>query len=190
MAVLEVLAYPNEFLRKKAQPVTRFDEPLRTLVKDMEDTMAAEDGVGLAATQIGADLQLLLVHPYAFKGEEARDEPVLVVINPEIAWESPERITAEEGCLSFPDVFIQVTRPAKVRIRALDIEGRPFEVEGEGLGARALLHEVDHLNGVVMIDHVSFLSRQRALKKHQKNQADLAAAAKKKKADAKSALKV
>jgi peptide deformylase len=190
MAVLEILAYPNEFLRKKAQPVTRFDEPLRALVRDMEDTMAAEDGVGLAATQIGADLQLLLVHPYAFKGDEARDEPVLVVINPEIAWESPERITAEEGCLSFPDVFIQVARPTRVRIRALDVEGRPFELEGEGLSARALLHEIDHLNGVVMIDHVSFLQRQRALKKHQKNQADLAAIAKKKKADARSAPKV
>jgi peptide deformylase len=147
MAVLEILAYPNEFLRKKAQPVTRFDEPLRALVRDMEDTMAAEDGVGLAATQIGADLQLLLVHPYAFKGDEAR-------------------------------------------IRALDVEGRPFELEGEGLSARALLHEIDHLNGVVMIDHVSFLQRQRALKKHQKNQADLAAIAKKKKADARSAPKV
>lgn len=180
MAVLEVLAYPNEFLRKKAQPVARFDESLRALVRDMEDTMAAEDGLGLAATQVGVDLQLLLVHPLAFRGDDAQDEPVVVLINPEVVWESPERNTAEEGCLSFPDVFIPVSRPLKVRLRARHLDGGEFEIEGEGLGARALLHEVDHLHGVVMIDHVSFLQRQRALKKHQKNQADLAAAKKKK----------
>jgi peptide deformylase len=185
MAVLEVLAYPNESLRRPARPVTQFDAELGRLVADMEETMNAEDGVGLAATQVGVDLQLLLVHPYAFKGDAARDEPVVVVINPEIVWQSEETIIAEEGCLSFPDVFIHVERPAKVRLRALDLSGRPFEVEGEGLGARALLHEVDHLRGIVMIDHVSFLQRQRALKKHQKHQADLAAEAKRKAAKAK-----
>lgn len=114
------------------------------------------------------------MHPYAFKGDEARDEPVVVVINPEVVWQSDEKIVAEEGCLSFPDVFIHVARPAKVRLRALNLKAEAFEIEGEGLGARALLHEVDHLRGVVMIDHVSFLQRQRALKKHQKHQADLA----------------
>lgn len=183
MAVLEVLAYPNEFLRKKAARVEQFDEALRALVADMAETMAAEDGLGLAATQVGRDLQLFLIHPLAFRGDDARDEPAMVVINPEIAWESPERTVAEEGCLSFPDVFIQVSRPTRVRIEAMDLDGRPQVLEGDGLGARALLHEIDHLRGVVMIDHVSFLTRQRALKKHQKNQADLAAAkaAKKKK---------
>ena len=180
MAVLEVLAYPNEFLRKKAQPVVHFDETLRAIVRDMEETMAVEDGVGLAATQVGVDLQLLLVHPLAFKGDDAQDEPAMVLINPEVVWESPERNTAEEGCLSFPEVFIPVSRPLKVRLRARNLDGAVFELEGEGLGARALLHEIDHLQGVVMIDHVSFLQRQRALKKHQKNQADRAAAKKKK----------
>jgi peptide deformylase len=174
MAVLEVLPYPNESLRRQARPVTQFDADLARLVADMEETMNAEDGVGLAATQVGVDLQLLLVHPYAFKGDEARDEPVVVVINPEVVWQSDEKIVAEEGCLSFPDVFIHVARPAKVRLRALNLKAEAFEIEGEGLGARALLHEVDHLRGVVMIDHVSFLQRQRALKKHQKHQADLA----------------
>jgi len=184
MAVLEVLPYPNESLRRKARPVTEFDASLARLVADMEETMNAEDGVGLAATQVGVDLQLLLVHPYAFKGDEASDEPVVVVINPEIVWQSDETITAEEGCLSFPDVFIHVARPSKVRLRALNLKAEPFEIEGEGLGARALLHEVDHLRGVVMIDHVSFLQRQRALKKHQKHQADLAAEARRKAAKA------
>jgi peptide deformylase len=124
---------------------------------------------------VGVGLQVLLVHPVAFKGDEARDEPTQVFINPEVVFESAEKITAEEGCLSFPEVFIPVTRPAHVRIRAQDAEGRSFEVEGEGLGARALLHEIDHLRGVVMVDHVSFLQRQRALKKHDKVQAAEAA---------------
>lgn len=175
MAVLEVLKYPNEFLRRAASPVATFDDALRALVADMAETMAAEDGIGLAATQVGVGLQVLLVHPVAFKGDVARDEPTLVFINPEIVFESTDKITAEEGCLSFPEVFIPVTRPARVRIRALDAQGQPFEVEGEGLGARALLHEIDHLRGVVMVDHVSFLQRQRALKKHEKVQAAEAA---------------
>jgi peptide deformylase len=175
MAVLEVLKYPNEFLRRAASPVTAFDGTLHALISDMTETMAAEEGIGLAATQVGVGLQVLLVHPVAFKGDEARDEPTQVFINPEVVFESAEKITAEEGCLSFPEVFIPVTRPAHVRIRAQDAEGRSFEVEGEGLGARALLHEIDHLRGVVMVDHVSFLQRQRALKKHDKVQAAEAA---------------
>ncbi|MFZ4734477.1 MAG: peptide deformylase [Bradymonadia bacterium] len=174
MAVLEVLKYPNEYLRRAAEPVRVFDDALRKLVADMNDTMAAEDGLGLAATQVGVGTQVLVVHPVAFRGDEARDEPTVVLVNPQIVWESPEKILAEEGCLSFPGVFIPVTRPARVRISALDADGRPFEVEGEGLGARALLHEIDHLRGVVMIDHVSFLQKQRALKKHERNQAEAA----------------
>ena len=179
MAVLEVLAWPNEFLRRKARAVTTFDADLHQLVADMTDTMAAEDGVGLAATQVGRDLQLLLLHPVAFRGDEAQDEPTIVVINPEIAFESPEHELGEEGCLSFPEIFIPVSRPLRATIRAVDLDGKAFELTGEGLGARAILHEIDHLNGVVMIDHVSFLQKQRALKKHQKNQADRAAAKRK-----------
>lgn len=170
MAVLEVLAYPNPFLRRAARPVERFDDELRALVADMEETMAAEDGIGLAATQVGRDLQLLLLDPYAFEGEAGRGKPPVVVINPEILWESEETIVAEEGCLSFPGVFISVERPRQVRIRALDAEGNPHEIEGEGLGARAILHEIDHLKGVVMVDHVSHFVRTRALKKHQRLQ--------------------
>ena len=136
--------------------------------------MAAEDGLGLAATQVGVDMRLLILSPYAFEGESGVGKPNLVVINPEIAWESSESEVADEGCLSFPGVFIPVRRPLKVRIRANDLSGAEFELEGDGLGARAILHEIDHLNGVVMVDHVSFLVRKRALKKHQKNQQLLA----------------
>jgi peptide deformylase len=168
--ILEVLPFPNPFLRKRAEPVVAFDEALAQIVADMEATMDDREGLGLAATQVGLDMRLLILDPFAFEGDEGRGKPNVVIINPEVVWQSPEIQTGEEGCLSFPGVFIQVERPQKVRIRALDASGQPFEIEGEGLGARAILHEIDHLNGVVMIDHVSFLARQRALKKHERNQ--------------------
>ncbi len=177
MAVLDVLPYPNPFLRKRAGDVEDFDDRLRQIVADMEETMADEDGIGLAATQVGIDLRLLILSRYAFEGEAGKDKPNLVMINPEIVWESDETVVGEEGCLSFPGVFIQVERPQKVRIRARDADGETYEIEGEGLGARAILHEIDHLEGVVMIDHVSHLTRKRALKKHQRNQKALQARA-------------
>lgn len=172
--VLEVLAFPNPFLRKRAEPVTEFGEDLKRVVADMEETMLDRDGLGLAATQVGLDMRLLILDPYAFEGDDGRGKPNVVIINPEIVWESEETIVGEEGCLSFPGVFIQVERPEKVTIRAFDAAGEPFEIQGEGLGARAILHEIDHLNGVVMIDHVSHFAKRRALKKHQKNQKVLA----------------
>lgn len=168
--ILEVLPFPNPFLRKRAELVVAFDEGLARIVADMEETMDDREGLGLAATQVGLDMRLLILDPFAFEGDEGRGKPNVVIINPEVVWQSPEMQSGEEGCLSFPGVFIQVERPQKVRIRALDASGQPFEIEGEGLGARAILHEIDHLNGVVMIDHVSFLARQRALKKHERNQ--------------------
>jgi len=170
MAVLDILPYPNPFLRKRAADVEDFDERLAQIVADMEETMSEEEGIGLAATQVGIDLRLLILSRYAFEGQEGRDKPNLVVINPEVVWESDESTVGEEGCLSFPGVYIQVERPQKVRIRARDVSGETYEIDGEGLGARAILHEIDHLEGVVMIDHVSHLTRKRALKKHQRNQ--------------------
>lgn len=177
MAVLKVLPYPNPFLRTRAKAVEAFDDTLKATVKDMMETMAAEDGLGLAATQVGIDARLLIVNPFAFRGEAARGEPDVVIINPEIVWKSEETITAEEGCLSFPGVYIHVTRPKAVKIKALDAQGQPFEIEAEELGARALLHEIDHIDGVVMVDHVSHLVRSRALKKHQKYQREAEGAA-------------
>ena len=172
--VLDVLAFPNPYLRKRAEAVTDFDDALQRIVHDMEETMAERDGLGLAATQVGVDKRLLILDPYAFEGDEGRGKPNVVIINPEVIWESEEKITAEEGCLSFPGVFIQVERPESVTIRAQDASGETFELSGSKLGARAILHEIDHLNGVVMTDHVSHFSRQRALKKHTRNQKALA----------------
>lgn len=173
MALLPVLAYPNPFLRKAAASVSVFDEALASLVEDMVETMGEEDGVGLAATQIGRDMQLLVLDAVLFEGEEGKDKPPVVVINPEVIWQSEETELGEEGCLSFPGVFIQVERPLEVKIRAQDVQGAPFELAGKGFSARAILHEIDHLKGVVMIDHVSYFQRQRALKKHQRQQAKL-----------------
>ncbi len=170
MSVLEVLAYPNPYLRKRATPVECFDEGLAQVVRDMAETMVDRDGIGLAATQVGLDLRLLLLDPYAFEGDEGRGKPTVVVINPEVVWESEASVVAEEGCLSFPGIYIQVERPVSVRIRAQDVTGAFFEIETSELGARALLHEIDHLEGVVMIDHVSHLVRRRASKKHKRNQ--------------------
>ena len=175
---MKILPYPNPFLRKRAVDVSAFDEALRSTVEAMKLTMRSEDGLGLAATQVGIDQRLLILSQQAFKGDAGKDLPDLVVINPEVLWASDEKETAPEGCLSFPGVYIPVARPLQVRLKAFDEYGKPFEIEGEGLGARAILHEVDHLNGVVMTDHVSHLQRSRALKKHQKTQKYLADAAK------------
>ncbi len=181
MTVLTVLPFPNPFLRRKASLVDTFDDGLRKIVSDMEETMADRDGIGLAATQVGIDMRLLILSPVAFDRDAAPDAPNIVVINPEIVWQSEGRNVSEEGCLSFPSVYIMVERPDAVRIRAQDASGQSFEIEGEGLGARAILHEIDHLNGVVMVDLVSHLQRSRAIKKHQRNQRDLVRAHQKKK---------
>jgi peptide deformylase len=172
--VMTVLPYPNPFLRERAAPVTDFGAEVASLVESMKQTMHKEDGLGLAATQVGVGLRVLILSQQAFKGEEGKGEPDLVVINPEVIWESEDSEIASEGCLSFPGVFIPVKRPLEVRIRAFDAVGVEFELNGTELGARAILHEIDHLNGVVMTDHVSHLQRSRALKKHQRNQRAIA----------------
>jgi peptide deformylase len=169
MATLEILEYPNPFLKKKAAAVDVFDDALEQIVKDMEETMASEDGIGLAATQVGVDKQLFILDPYVFDREQ-KVRPAIVLVNPEVVWASDETEVMEEGCLSFPGVYIPVERPLKVRIKAQDVAGTEYEYEGEGLAARAALHEMDHLNGVVMVDRVSHLVRTRALKKHKKGQ--------------------
>ena len=171
--IMRILPFPNPFLRERAKAVENFDDELAQLVERMKVTMKSEDGLGLAATQVGVNARVLILSQQAFLGEEGKGEPDLVIINPEISWESDERETASEGCLSFPGVYIQVERPLEVRISAVDETGTPVELSGSGLGARAILHEIDHLNGVVMIDHVSHFQRSRALKKHQKIQRTL-----------------
>jgi peptide deformylase len=144
-------------LRTKALPVDRFDERLAQETQRMGELMQDALGVGLAATQLGV-LHRVLVYK-AFE-----DDPVTVLVNPEIEWRSDELETAEEGCLSLPGVHVEVERALRVRVRAQDAAGEPLEVEAEGLRARVIQHEVDHLDGVLILDRISRQARKEAMR--------------------------
>lgn len=155
MAVRTILHYPDPRLREKALPVAEINATIQQLVDDMAETMYAAPGVGLAATQIGEPHRIFVIDT---AGE---DEPsdLKVFINPEIV-ASEGKITWEEGCLSFPTVTEDIDRKARVRVRALNREGKAFELDAEGLLAVAVQHELDHLDGVLMIDHMGALKKR------------------------------
>jgi peptide deformylase len=155
MARLNILRYPDPRLHTVAQPVAGVDERIRTLAADMLETMYAESGVGLAATQVDVHLRLIVMDT-----SDSRDRP-LVLINPEITWASDELALAEEGCLSVPQVYDKVERHARVKVRALDRDGQPFELDAEGLSAVCVQHEMDHLRGKVFVEYLSLLKRDR-----------------------------
>ncbi len=155
---------PEPKLRLVSAKVERVDANLQKLIDDMIETMHDAPGVGLAAIQVAEPIRLLVID--TAKKEEAPDPQVF--INPEIVWSSEERSTYEEGCLSIPEYYAEVERPASVRARALDREGKERELLAEGLLATVLQHEIDHLNGVLFIDHISKLKRDRVIKKFQK----------------------
>lgn len=162
MALLSVLQYPDPLLRNIAQPVTEFDSKLHKIVDDMFETMYEQDGVGLASIQVNIPQRIIVIDV-----SEDKKNP-LCVINPEII--SREGIQFEyEGCLSFPSVFDRVERSAKVRMRAQDQHGKFYELDAEGLLSKCIQHEMDHLNGVLFVDHLSRLKQDRLLKKLNKN---------------------
>lgn len=163
MAVRPILHYPDKRLRIPGKPVTDFGPEFQKLIDDMAETMYAAPGVGLAATQIGEPHRLFLVDI------ASEDEPsdLKVFINPEILERRGSQIW-EEGCLSFPGVSEDVKRAAYVRVRALDRAGEPFELEAEGLLAVAIQHEHDHLDGVLMVDHLGVLKKKIVQRKMQK----------------------
>jgi peptide deformylase len=161
MSVRPIIALPDKRLRLVSEPVGAIDEAVKKLVADMFETMYAAPGVGLAAIQVGVPKRIVTID--ATRGEEEK-QPV-ALINPEILWTSEEKAVLEEGCLSIPEFIDEVERPAKVKARFLDLEGRTIEVEAEGLFARVLQHEIDHINGVLFIDHLSKLKRDRVEKK-------------------------
>lgn len=160
MALLEILRAPHPLLKTKAKPVEAIDDALRQLAADMFETMYKAPGIGLAAPQIGV-LQRLVVVDVA-DGDERRP---LVLVNPEIHWSSEEVATAEEGCLSLPNQFAEVTRPGAVRLSYLDQHGESRELAAEGLLARCVQHEIDHLDGVLFVDHLSALRRNMILRR-------------------------
>ena len=164
MAHRHILILPDPKLRLVSKPIERVDAPLKKLMDDMIETMHDAPGVGLAAIQVGEPLRLLVLD-VARKEEPPNPQ---AFVNPEVLWSSDERSTYEEGCLSIPEYYAEVERPASVRVRHLDREGKPAEVLAEGLLATVLQHEIDHLDGVLFIDRISKLKRDRVIKKFQK----------------------
>ena len=179
MARLPILRFPDPRLHTVAKPVAEVDARIRQLVDDMLETMYAAPGIGLAAAQIG-ELKRVVVMDLGDKPVEgASDEPETeeealerrnprFFVNPEILWTSDELYTYEEGCLSIPDYYAEVERPASITVRHLDRDGKEQVTEAEGLLATCLQHEIDHLNGVLFIDHLSRLKRERVTKRFAK----------------------
>jgi peptide deformylase len=161
MAVRDILIIPDKRLRLKSEAVKTVDKPLRKLVEDMFETMYAAPGIGLAAIQIGV-AQRVITLDLAKKDEPKQPH---VFINPEIVWASDETASYEEGCLSIPEYYEEVARPKAVKIKFLDLDLKPQEIEAEGLLATCLQHEIDHLDGVLFIDHLTALKRNIILRK-------------------------
>jgi len=164
MALRDILILPDKRLRLVCEPVKTVDREIKTLVADMFETMYEAPGIGLAAIQVGVPRRVVTMD--LAKKEEEKEPRVL--INPEVLWTSEEKATYEEGCLSIPEFYEEVERPAQVRVKYLDLEGRVQELEASGLLATCLQHEIDHLNGVLFIDHISRLKRERVVKKFSK----------------------
>ena len=164
MAIRDILIIPDKRLRAKSEPVNATDAEVRALVDDMFATMYAAPGIGLAAIQIGVPTRVVTMD---LAGKEEPPQPQ-VFINPEIVGSSAEKSVYEEGCLSIPEYYEEVERPQAVRVKYLDLDGKPQEIEADGLLATCLQHEIDHLNGVLFIDHISKLKRDMVMKKFKK----------------------
>jgi len=164
MALREIIVIPDPRLKLVSEPVATVDSRVRRLADDMLETMYEAPGIGLAAIQI-AEPQRIVTIDLARKEEPKK--PV-VLINPEIVWRSDEVSVYEEGCLSIPEYYEEVERPAKCRVRYLDLDGKAQELDCEGLMSTCVQHEVDHLNGVLFIDYLSRLKRERVIKKFTK----------------------
>lgn len=168
MPQLAILQYPDPRLYKVAKPVSQVDDRVRALLADLFETMYAAKGVGLAATQADIHERIIVADV-----SEERDQP-LVLINPELIERSPDRKEWEEGCLSLPGIYDKVTRPDRIRVRALNARGEAFELEADGLLAVCIQHEMDHLAGKVFVDYLSPLKRNRIKSRMLKRQREAA----------------
>ena len=164
MGVREIIKLPDKRLRLVSDPVKKIDAGIRKLVEDMFDSMYDAPGIGLAAIQVGIAKRVITMD--LAKKDEPRNPQVF--INPEIVWTSEETAVYEEGCLSIPEQYEEVERPAQVKVKYLDLEGAAQQVDASGLLATCLQHEIDHLDGVLFIDHISKLKRDRIIKKFTK----------------------
>lgn len=154
MAVRPIVIYGDPVLREATEPVEEINQEVKDLVSDMADTLKRARGLGLAASQVGVPKSLFIVDLSAVD----LNESLRVFINPEIV-ETGSAIELEEGCLSFPELYLKITRPERVKIRAYDLDGRQFELEASGMAARAILHEYDHTQGTLFVDHLTPLAR-------------------------------
>ncbi len=161
MAQLSIITAPDPRLKIKARPVPAVDDKVRRLMDDMLDTMYGAIGVGLAAPQVGQSSRVIVLD-VAREGEKPQP---MKLANPEIIWRSEELATGNEGCLSLPEHYAEVTRPAKIRLRYLDYQNEIRELEASGLLAMCLQHEIDHLDGILFVDHISSLKRSMILRK-------------------------
>jgi peptide deformylase len=164
MAVRDILILPDKRLRLLSKPVAKIDAATKQLVEDMFDTMYDAPGIGLAAIQIGEPRRIVTMD--LAKKDEPKEPQVF--INPELISKSGDKNTHEEGCLSIPEYYEEVERPAAVRFRYLDLDGQQHEIDANGLLATCIQHEIDHLDGVLFIDHISKLKRDRVIKKFTK----------------------
>jgi peptide deformylase len=167
MAIREILTVPDPRLKLKSEPVEAVDDALRALMDDMLETMYAAPGIGLAAIQVGVPKRVIVMDI----AREGEDKHPRYFVNPEILWASEETQPYEEGCLSIPEIFDEVERPARVKLRYMNYQGETIEEDAEGLYAVCIQHEMDHLEGVLFIDHLSRLKREQAIKKVKKAKA-------------------
>jgi peptide deformylase len=169
MAIRRILETPDPILRQISKPVETFDAGLKTLVADMFETMYDAPGIGLAAVQVGEPIRLLVIDLQEPENPDDPESPAVkqprVFINPEVLWHSEAEVPYTEGCLSVPEQYAEVMRPDRIRARWQDEDGKTYEEEIDGLLAVCLQHEMDHLNGVLFIDHLSRLKRDMVLKK-------------------------
>ncbi|MGV2101419.1 peptide deformylase [Rhizobium sp. 21-4511-3d] len=164
MTIKPLIILPDPILRQASKPIERVDDELKRLADDMLETMYDAPGIGLAAIQIGVPRRMLVIDV----SREGEDKQPQVFINPEILKSSDERSVYEEGCLSIPDYYAEVERPATITVKYLDRDGKELTAEADGLLATCLQHEIDHLNGVLFIDHISRLKREMVIKKFTK----------------------
>jgi peptide deformylase len=167
MAVLSILHYPDQRLHTIAKPVAAVDARIVQIVADMGETMYEASGIGLAATQVDIHERIIVIDV-----SEDRNE-LMVFINPELTWSSPEKKSWREGCLSVPEFFDEVERPERIKIKALNQAGKPFELEADGLLAVCLQHEMDHLQGKVFVEYLSPLKQSRIALKLKKRAKEL-----------------
>jgi peptide deformylase len=177
MTILPILIAPDPRLKQVSQPVAQVTDELRKLMDDMLETMYDAPGIGLAAIQVGVARRIIVIdlgRPVDENGEDIKkptEEQLIAArrpmyfVNPEITWSSDELVTCEEGCLSVPDLYEEVDRPSSVKVKFLDYHGKPQEIDCEGMLAVCIQHEMDHLQGILFIDHLSRLKRDMMLKK-------------------------